>query len=180
MKKVIKGAVYNTETAKKICEQVTDENDYEIGAYVNKLKQLFKTKSGNYFFFIKKKFIKEASVNNDDVDPVFEEEVLIEKKIVPVSYELAFQFASEMISPETEKVIGNYFPELIDDKVNEVKKIQKKIYISEKANWYLEMMITENTDTNSSMIEKLIVKEYQRLYSKGIMTRDPYFEMEDS
>ncbi|WP_062050357.1 hypothetical protein [Bacillus sp. JCM 19034] len=85
-----------------------------------------------------------------------------------------------MISPETEKVIGNYFPELIDDKVNEVKKIQKKIYISEKANWYLEMMITENTDTNSSMIEKLIVKEYQRLYSKGIMTRDPYFEMEDS
>ncbi|WP_156323979.1 hypothetical protein [Bacillus sp. JCM 19034] len=44
MKKVIKGAVYNTETAKKICEQVTDENDYEIGAYVNKLKQLFKNK----------------------------------------------------------------------------------------------------------------------------------------
>lgn len=180
MKKVINGAVYNTETAKKICEQSTKENEYEIGAEVKKLKQLFKTKSGNYFFFIKNEFTGNAIINSDDLNPEYEEGKLKERKIVPVSYELAFQFASEMVTPESEKVIGKYFPQLIGHEGNEFKKIQKKIYISQKANWYLEMMLTENNDTNSSMIEKLIVKEYKRLYSQGIMQNDPYYEMEES
>lgn len=180
MKKVIEGAVYNTDTAKKICEQLTEEFEHEKGSDVKKLKQLFKTRSGKYFFFIRNEFIGYVDMNNDDINPIFEKTVLEEEKIIPVSYELAFQFASEMnTNPESKKMIGKYFPELIDNEIDESNKIQKKIYISEKANWYLEMMLIENNDTNSSIIEKLIVNEYQRLYSKGIMTRDPYFEMED-
>lgn len=181
MKKVIEGAVYNTETAKKICEQSTEEIEHEKGTTIKKIKQLFKTKSGKYFFYIKNEFIGYVDNSSDVSNIKFEETVLEEKKIIPVSYELAFQFASEIANsnPESQKVIDKYFPELIDNENNGWKKIQKKIYLSEKANWYLEMMLTEDNDTNSSFIEKLIVNEYQRLYSKGIMTRDPYFEMED-
>lgn len=181
MKKVIDGAVYNTETAKKICEQLTEEIEHEKGAEVKKLKQLFKTKSGKYFFFLKNEFPGYVDINNDDLNPKFEKIDLVEEKIIPVSYELALQFATEIISSssESKKVISKYFPELVNNENEDRKKIQKKIYLSEKANWYLEMMLIENNDTNSSVIEKLIVNEYQRLYSKGIMKRDPYFEMED-
>ncbi|WP_053218229.1 hypothetical protein [Virgibacillus senegalensis] len=179
MKKVIGGAVYNTETAKKICEQLSEEIEYEKGANVKKSKQLFKTKSGKYFLFIKSEFTGYIAVNNDDLDPEFEEAELEEEKIKPVPYELALQFASETITsnPESKTWVGKYFPELIDGIENN-KKIQKKIYISEKASWYLEMMLTDSDDTNSSLIEKLITDEYHRLYEKGLMKRDPYFEME--
>ncbi|KGX89225.1 hypothetical protein [Pontibacillus litoralis] len=180
MKKVIDGAVYNTATAKKICEQRTEEFQNEKGADVKQLKQLFKTKSGKYFFFIHNTFISYACVNGDDLNPKFEEMELEEKKIIPVDYGLAFQFASEVqASGEQQKIIGKYFPELVNFETFEHQKIQKKIYLSEKANWYLEMMLTETEDTNSSLIEMLIVQQYQRLYSEGIMLRDPYFEMED-
>ena len=181
MKKVINGSVYNTQTAKKICEKLTNEISHEKGAYVNQLKQLYKTKSGKYFFFIKNEFPAYVDVNNDDLNPIFELTNLEEKKIIAVSYELAVQFADEIITsnPESKKVVGKFFPELIRNEGDENKKIQKKIYISEKANWYLEMMLTETEDTNSSLIERLIVQEYQRLYSEGIMLRDPYYEMEE-
>ncbi|MEI3606449.1 hypothetical protein SPD48_12145 [Pseudogracilibacillus sp. SE30717A] len=180
MKKVIDGSVYNTKTAKKICELVTKEIEHEKGAEVKKLKQLFKTKSSKYFFFIKNEFTGIVNSNNDDLNPKFEETELIEEKIVSVSYDLAFQFASEInVDQESDKIIGKYFPELIDNEIHEHKKIQKKIYLSKKANWYLEMMIAENKETNSSVIEQLIIDEYQRLYEKGIMKRDPYFEMEE-
>ncbi|WP_062106518.1 hypothetical protein [Bacillus niameyensis] len=181
MKKVIEGSVYNTETAKKVCEQSTKEVEHEKGAEVQKQKQLFKTKSGKYFFFIKNEFPGYVDVNNDDLNPKFEKVDLVEEKIIPVSYEVALQFASEIASEDSEskKMISKFFPELIGNDIDESIKIQKKIYLSEKANWYLEMMLTVNNDTNSSIIEKLIMNEYRRLYSKGIMVRDPYFEMED-
>jgi hypothetical protein len=38
MKKVINGAVYNIDTAKKICEQFTGDSDHTKGAIVKKLK----------------------------------------------------------------------------------------------------------------------------------------------
>lgn len=44
MKKVIEGAIYDTETAKKICEQLTEEIEHEKGEDVRKTKQLFKTR----------------------------------------------------------------------------------------------------------------------------------------
>ncbi|MFD1850767.1 hypothetical protein [Oceanobacillus bengalensis] len=181
MKKVIDGAVYNTQTAKKICEQLTNEANHEKGVYVKQLKQLYKTKSGKYFFFIKNEFPAYVDVNDDDLNPKFELTDVEEKKIIPVSYELAVQFASEMITsnPESKKVVGKFFPELIRNEMDENKKIQKKIYISEKANWYLEMMLTESKYTNSSFIENLIVDKYRSLYKKGMMQGDPYFEMED-
>lgn len=179
MKKVIEGAVYNTETAKKICEQYTEEIDNEKGAEVKKLKQLYKTKSNNFFFFISNNFIGDVDVNNDDLNPKYEETELWEEKIMPINYELAFQFASEVNSDsESNKMIGKYFPELTDGLITPDKKIQKKLYISEKANWYLELMLQEGKDTNSSFVEKLITAEYQRLYKKGMMLRDPFFEME--
>lgn len=180
MKKAIDGAVYNTATAKKICEQRTEEFENGKGANVKQLKQLFKTKSGRYFFYIYNTFIGYAFVNGDDLKPKFEEMELREEKIIPIDYELAFQFASEVqASEEQQKIIGKYFPELVNSETFNHQKIQKKTYLSEKANWYLEMMLTETEDTNSSLIERLIIQEYQRLYSEGIMMRDPYFEMED-
>ena len=180
MKKVIDGALYNTATAKKICEQRTEGPDHGKGANVKQLKQLYKTKSGKYFFFICNTFIGYACVNGDDLNPEFEEMELEEKKIIPADYKLAFQFASEVqASGEQKKIIAKYFPELFNSEALEHQKIQKKIYLSEKANWYLEMMLTETEDTNSSLVERLIVQEYRRLYSEGIMMRDPYFEMED-
>ncbi|WP_145949507.1 hypothetical protein [Paenibacillus sp. Y412MC10] len=181
MKKVIEGAVYNTQTAKKICEQITNEANHGKGAYVNQLKQLYKTKNGNYFFFIKNDFPTYVDVNNDDLNPKFELMDVVEEKIIPVTYELAVQFASEVFTydPGSKKGLGKFFPELIQNEETENKKIQKKIYISEKSSWYLEMMLTESKDTNSSFIEKLIIEEYRRLYKKGIMQRDPFFEMVD-
>ncbi|WP_017378819.1 hypothetical protein [Paenisporosarcina sp. TG-14] len=181
MKKVIDGAVYNTETAKKICEQQINENHYEKGAYVNQLKQLYKTKNGNYFFFIKNEFPTYIDVNSDDLNPKFELMDVEEKKIIPVSYELAVQFASEIFTsdPESKKVLSNFFPELIRNEKDENNKVQKKVYMSEKANWYLEMMLYESKETNSSFIEKLIVDKYRSLYKKGVMQNDPYYEMGD-
>lgn len=181
MKKVIDGAVYNTQTAKKICELLTNEISHEKGAYVNQLKQLYKTKSGKYFLFIKHEFSTYVVVNNDDINPIYELQDVEDHKIIAISYELAVQFANEIITsnPESKKVVRKFFPELFQNEGDENKKIQKKIYISEKASWYLEMMLTESKNTNSTFIENLIVEEYRRLYKKGLMQGDPYFEMED-
>lgn len=181
MKKVIDGAVYNTETAKKVCEQMTEDTNHAKGAYVKQLKQLYKTKSAKYFFYIKNEFPAYVDMNDDDLNPKFELTEVTEEKIRPISYELAAQFANETLTsnPESKRQIGKFFPELIQNEKDGDKKIQKKLYISEKANWYLEMMLTESNDTNSSFIEKLIVAEYRKLYKKGIMQQDPYFEMEN-
>lgn len=184
MKKIIEGSVYNTETAKKICEKFSEEPEHAKGAVVKKLQQLFKTKSGKYFFYVKKEIETWVVVNNDDLDPKFEEQEVIEEKILPISYDLAVQFASEIhsdpdLDSASKNMIGKYFPELTEKIKDENKKIQKKLYISEKANCYLEMMLEETDDTNSSFIEKLIIKEYERQYAKGIMKKDPFFEMED-
>lgn len=179
MKKVIKGAVYNTETAKKLCEQQTYESSYGKGAYVNQLKQLYKTKSGKYFFFIKSRFSAYVDVKNDDLNPKFELTDVEENKIIPIAYEVAVQFANEIASddPELQRTLSKYFPTLTSTKT-ENEKIQKKIYLSEKANWYLEMMIDEAKETNSSFIENLILEAYRDLYKKGIMKGDPYVEMD--
>lgn len=181
MKKVINGAVYNTQTAKKVCEHLTNEVSHDKGAYVNQLKQLYKTKSGKYFFFIKHEFSTYVDVNSDDLNPIYELQNVEDHKIIAVSYELAVQFANEVFTsnPESNKEIGKFFPELTEIEENGNSKIQKKIYITEKASWYLEMMLIESKDTNSTFIEKLIVEEYRRLYKKGLMLNDPYFEMRD-
>ena len=181
MKKVIDGAVYNTETAKKIGEQQINENHYDKGAYVSQLKELYKTKNGNYFFFIKNEFSTYVDVNDDDLNPKFELMDVEEHKIIPVAYELAVQFASEISTsdPESKKVIAKFFPELIQNENDGNTKVQKKVYMSEKASWYLEMMLTESKETNSSFIEKLIVDKYRSLYKEGIMQNDPYYEMDD-
>lgn len=181
MKKVIDGAVYNTETAKKICEQQINEDHYEKGAYVNQLKQLYKTKNGNYFFFIKNEFPTYVDVNKDDLNPKFELMDVVEEKIIPVTYELAVQFASEVTTSDLESktVIGKFFPELIRNEKDGSNKVQKKVYMSEKASWYLEMMLTESKETNSTLIEKLIVDKYRSLYKQGVMKNDPYHEMDE-
>ena len=180
MKKVIEGAVYNTDTAKKICERTGQEIVHEKGANVKQLKQLYKTKSGKYFFYIHQTFVTYVCVNGDDLNPVFEEAEVTDEKIIPVNYQLALQFAGEVHADgEQEKTIIKYFPELGSSEALGHRKIQKKIYLSEKANWYLEMLLTETEDTNSSLIEKLIVEEYRRRYSEGSVAEDPYFEMRD-
>lgn len=180
MKKVIDGAVYNTDTAKKICEQTTQEIVHQKGANVKQLKQLYRTKSGKYFFYVHHTFVTDVCVNGDDLNPVYEEAEVTDEKIIPATYELALQFASEVQdNGEQDEIIGKYFPELGNPRTFEFQKIQKKIYLSEKANWYLEMLLTETEDTNSSLIEELIVREYRRQYSEGIMLNDPYFEMKN-
>lgn len=179
MKKVIQGAVYNTEKAKKVCERKYEGPSHEKGAHVKQVQQLYKTKSNKFFFYIYTEFVAHVAVNNDDVDPEFEDQEVIEEKITPVTYEEALQFASEIsaASKSEKKMIAKYFPELAVES-SDNKKIQKKLYISEKANWYLELMLQEGKETNSSLVEKLIIEEYQRLYEKGIMDRDPFLEME--
>ncbi|MEC5423326.1 hypothetical protein QGM71_07415 [Virgibacillus sp. C22-A2] len=181
MKKVIEGSVYNTETAKKICERSSEESNHEKGAVVKQLQQLYKTKSNKFFFYVKSEFTTHVVVNNDDIDPRFEDQEVTEEKIIPVSYEEALQFSSEIsaVSKLEKKMIAKYFPEIVVKESNDNKKIQKKLYLSEKANWYLELMLQEGKETNSSFVEKLITEEYQRLYKKGLMVRDPFFEMEE-
>lgn len=166
MKKVIDGAVYNTETAKIICENSEDDISHQKGAEVKQLKQLYRTKSGKYFFYIKNEFETHVVTNNDDLNPEFELEEVEEKKILPVSYELSLQFASEVLSenPESQETIETFFPELGEGSMDDNQKIQKKFYISEKANWCLEMLMLETEHTNSSYIEKLIIEEYDKLY----------------
>lgn len=181
MKKIINGAVFNTSTAKVICTQHSEEASNEKGTYVKQTKELYKTKSGNYFFFIKLKFPSYVDVNHDDLDPKFELMEVEEEKIIPINYTLASQFASEIIvqQPKLAKSIASHFPELASKGEKKARKIQKKLYLSEKANWYLEMLLTESEETNSSYIEKLITNEYKRLYDKGVMKLDPYFEMDN-
>ncbi|QDI92321.1 hypothetical protein EPH95_14905 [Salicibibacter halophilus] len=179
MKKVINGSVYNTETAKWICERISDELNHEKGAGVKTLKQLYKTKSDKFFFYINNKFLTYVDVSNDDLNPKFEEQEVVEEKIVEASYELALQFASEAIqNSNSDNDIGRIFPELAKEKDGDTKT-QKKFYISIKADWYLEMMLKEEEDTNSSFIEKLIIAEYKRQFKKGDVNRDPFHEMED-
>ncbi|UTT43497.1 hypothetical protein [Exiguobacterium aurantiacum] len=182
MKKVIKGAVYNTMTAKKICEQRATEASHEKGAYLNQLKQLYKTKSGKYFFYIENEFSTYIDVSNDDLNPKYELQDVMEQKIIPISYEAAIRFASEVIvsDPNEKETIGTFFPRLIDDSNEGDKKIQKKIYLSEKASWYLEMMLLESEETNSSFIENLISEQYRKLYKQGIIQNDPYDEMNEN
>lgn len=184
MKKVIDGAEYNTETAEKICEMFYEEPDYDIGSMKKTLKQLFLTKSGKYFFYIVEKFKAMVDVNNSEYldDARFEEMELMNEKILPVSYDLAFQFVEEVMESNKKvdkKIIEKYFPELVAGSEKKEVKFQKKIYLSNKANWYLQMMVNEKEDTNSSFIERLIIEEYRRLYKKGIVERDPFHEMGD-
>jgi len=166
MKKVIDGAVYNTETAKMICEQIEDDMSHQKGAEVKQLKQLYRTKSGKYFFYIKNEFETHVVTNSDDLNPEFELKEVEEQKILPVSYDLSVQFANEVLAenPETQKNIEAFFPELGEGNMDDNEKIQKKFYISEKANWCLEMLMLETEHTNSSYIEKLIIEEYDKLY----------------
>lgn len=182
MKKVIKGAVYNTETAKDICERASEEPKHEKGTVVKQLQQLYKTRSNKFFFYVKSEFTTPVVVNNDDILPKFEEQEVMDEQIIPVSYDNALQFASEVSSTSNseKKTIAKYFPELAGEKSTNNIKIQKKLYLSEKANWYLELMLLEGEEeeTNSNFVEKLIIKEYRRLYKKGVMVRDPFFEME--
>lgn len=184
MKKVIEGAVYNTETAKKVCEQVTEAFEYEKDSDVKKLKQLYKTKSGKYFFFIKNEFVGYIDEKEDDLNLDLKLADLIEEKIVPISYDSAIQYASEILSdPDTDEAsierVGKYFPELAGGGIENNKKIQKKIYISPKISWYLEMLLIDTNHTNSSLIETLIFEEYERLYKKGIMNQDMFDELEE-
>ncbi|AIF45553.1 hypothetical protein [Virgibacillus sp. SK37] len=181
MKKIIEGAVYNTATAKKICERFSNEPKHEKGAYVKQLQQLYRTRSSNYFFYVKSEFTTHVVINNDDIFPKFEEQEVTDEQILPVSYERALQFASEISvsSASEKKTIAKHFPELLEKEGNGNKKIQKKLYISEKANWYLELMLQEGKETNSTLVEKLITEEYRRLYKQGVMNRDPFSEMED-
>ncbi|MFP7494587.1 hypothetical protein SFC66_12420 [Terribacillus saccharophilus] len=180
MKKVIQGAVYNTEKAKMLCERTYDGPSHEIGAHVKQLQQLYKTKSNKFFFYIKNEFVAHVAVNNDDINPENEDQEVIEEKITPVSYEKALQFASEISTAykSEKKRLSKYFPELAVEESSDNRKIQKKLYISEKANWYLELMLQEGNETNSSLVERLIIEQYQRLFKKGIMDRDPFHEME--
>lgn len=166
MKKVIDGAVYNTETAKKICGHHMEDSSFEKGTDVKQLKELYKTKSGKYFFFIKNEFPAYIDQNADDLNPRFELEEVEEKKILPVTYELAVQFAREVLTevPGEKENIAVFFPELLQDGMDEEQKIQKKFYISEKASRYLEMLMQETEHTNSSYIERLITQEYEKQY----------------
>lgn len=181
MKKVIKGAEYNTETAEKICERNSKGHDHSVGAVAKKTKQLFRTKSGKFFFYIKKEFRAYVDINNDDLNPIIEEEDLIDEKIIPINYKLASVFVSELsadVDSQSKLTIAKYFPNIENNSLDGSRKMQKKFYLSEKASWYLDMMLTESKDTNSSMVERLIVEEYRKLYAEGIMNNDPYSEME--
>lgn len=182
MIRVIDGAEYNTNTAKKICETYFSGPDYDKGAITKTFKQLFKTRSGKYFFYIVEKFTAHADINDDDINPIFEEMELMDKRIVPASYDLALQFVDEVKAGdqiEDAKMIRKHFPELVEPQMGKEEKFQKKIYLSERANWYLQMMVNESEDTNSSIVERLIIKEYRKLYQAGVMNRDPFSEMED-
>ncbi|MGG3690880.1 hypothetical protein [Caldifermentibacillus hisashii] len=185
MKKVIDGSVYNTETAQKIFEKFTVENEpIAYGSEVKKLQQLYKTKSNRYFVYVKREFETWVDVNDDDLNPKYKLEEVIDEKIIPLSLARAKQFAREVYSDdqtdeETKKQIEKYFPVLSKDRLDREVKYQKKIYLSERANWYLELMLDESKDTNSSLIEKLIIKEFKRLHSEGVFVDDPFPDEED-
>ena len=183
MKKVIDGAEYNTKRAEKICARFSSGPDFKKGAETKTLTQLYKTRSGNYFFYIIDKFSKEAAVNDDDLNPVFEKMELMDERILPTSYDSALQFVQEVQAQNSITDIDSirkYFPELHEQETGSDKKYQKKIYLSESANWYLQMLLNESKDTNSSIIENLIREEYRRQYQEGKMNRDPYLEMNES
>lgn len=182
MKKVIDGAEYNTDTATKLCEKkYFNQEDINKGTIKEGNKQLYKTNSGKFFFYVKEEFTTYVDVNNDDLNPKFEEMDVIDERIVPISYDLALQCVEEVLVENptlNTEVLRKHFPELVKGQSGNEKKYQKKIYLSESANWYLQLMVNEKEETNSSLIERLIKEEYKRLYRQGIMTRDPFNEME--
>uniref|UniRef100_UPI003A845640 hypothetical protein n=1 Tax=Kitasatospora sp. SC0581 TaxID=3394360 RepID=UPI003A845640 len=142
------------------------------------------TKSNRYFVYVKREFETWVDVNDDDLNPKYKLEEVIDEKIIPLSLARAKQFAREVYSDdqtdeETKKQIEKYFPVLSKDRLDREVKYQKKIYLSERANWYLELMLDESKDTNSSLIEKLIIKEFKRLHSVGVFVDDPFPDEED-
>lgn len=181
---MIRGSVYNTETARKICEKFTEGPEHAKGAIVKKLQQLYRTKSAKYFIYVRREFETWVAVNNDDLDPIYEEQEVIEEKSYPFPSTLLSNLQvkfMQILKPtqRQRKQLLNFSPHSAKKGLMKTKKIQKKIYLSEKANRYLEMTLEESNDTISSFVEQLIVEEYKRLYSKGIMKNDPFFEMED-
>lgn len=190
MKKVIKGAVYNTETAKKICEKTSiDFEPTSYGADVKKLQQLYRTKSGKYFFYIKRELrtwvvkMDDPDINPEELDimlnPKHEELDVTKEEIIPIPFDLAMQFASEVYADadtdeEMKENILKFFPTLSGESPDPEVKLQKKIYLSEKACWYLDLMLEETKDTNSSFIEKLIIKEFKRKHAEGVFPVDPF------
>lgn len=164
MRKVIDDSLYDTNTARLICEQRSEENRYDKGAPVKQLKQLYRTRSSKFFFYIRYDYVALVDVNNDDLNFKLEEMEVTDEKTVLITYDVALQFASK-IYEETEEQrereeIEKYFAEFSDKEDASLLKIQKKIYISQKVDWYLEEMLKEGEDTNSSFIEKLIIEEY--------------------
>lgn len=182
MKKVIKGSVYNTETAKLICTKKSEEVSHSAGAVMKIKRHLYKTKSNKYFYHQEEVFETWIAVNDDDIEPEMKYTEVQKYKIIPIQYNVAVNFASELIaeSDEFKESILKYFPELDEQNIPDGEtKVQKKIYLTSKAEWYLEMMLKESEDTNSSFIEKLIVNKYAELYRKGIMNDDPFFEFNE-
>lgn len=180
MRRVIDGSLYDTNTARLICEQQLEENRYDKGAPVKQLKQLYRTRSAKFFFYVRLEYVALVDVNNDDLNFKLEEKEVRDENIVPATYDLALQFASEVYEetkdPKQKENIERYFAEFTDKEDASARKIQKKIYISEKADRYLEEMLKQNEDTNSSFIESLIVKEYERQYQNFLVHRNPYDE----
>ena len=119
----------------------------------------------------------DPDINPEELDimlnPKHEELDVTKEEIIPIPFDLAMQFASEVYADadtdeEMKENILKFFPTLSGESPDPEVKLQKKIYLSEKACWYLDLMLEETKDTNSSFIEKLIIKEFKRKHAEGV------------
>lgn len=56
---------------------------------------------------------------------------------------------------------------------NPEKKMQKKVYLTEKTSWYLSMLQNKTGQPNGEIVEQLITEEYYKKNQKG----DKYNEL---
>lgn len=140
MKKIIKGAVYNTETAKMLAEW---DNNYPVNDFNYMEETLYRTKSGNWFLHCQGGGLSPYAQTHGDSKGWGE-------YINPISFENAQQWAEE-------KLDGDKYEEIFGI-VDEEETYRINAYVTTESKHKLMLEQNKTGESISSILEKLILK----------------------
>ena len=141
MKKIIRGLMYNTETAKEVGWW---NNGYSRNDFSYEEEQLYKKRTGEFFIYgfggPKSKYARATGLNSWTGD----------SNIIPISYEEAKQWAEEKLyADEYESIFG----EVTEDGSRTAQLFSLSTIAVEK----LRVMASKEGKSMSSIVEKIIM-----------------------
>ena len=140
MKKIIKGAVYNTETAKMLAEW---DNNYPINDFNYMEETLYRTKSGNWFLHCQGGGLSPYAQTYGNSKGFGE-------CVKPISYENAQRWAEEKLDGDKYEEIFGIVDEEETDRIN--------AYVTKKSKKRLMLQQSKTGKSISNILENLISK----------------------